>query len=161
MRILKLIVTFFGRLFLSVIFILSAINKIIDWQNTERGLVALFCDWHSYVTTPIWQKFFSLLLPWCPFILVVVTVLELIGGVLVLIGYRARLGAILLLLFFIPITIFFHQFWFLEGIKRELQMIMFTKNIAILGGLLYVAIFGGSLNCKKDLSFDSFDMKNE
>ena len=145
MRILKLIVTFFGRLFLSVIFILSAINKIIDWQNTERGLVALFCDWHSYVTTPIWQKFFSLLLPWCPFILVVVTVLELIGGVLVLIGYRARLGAILLLIFFIPITIFFHQFWFLEGQAKEMQYVYFLKNIAIMGGLLYVLAFGAKV----------------
>ena len=162
MKVVKSFFLLIARILLSMIFIVSAVHKILDWHMTERALVSLLCDWHVYVSNIFFlQKFFMFILPYAPIILIVATVSELIGGFLIFFNIKARFGAFILILFFIPTTILIHQFWFLEGIKRELQMIMFTKNIAILGGLLYVAIFGGSLNYKKDLSFDSFDMKNE
>ena len=143
MKGLQTVGAFLGRLFMSLIFIMSAVNKIIDWQNTERGFVSLLCDWHSYVSfsMPL-QKFFAVLLPWVPFILIIATVIELIGGILLLLGYKVRLGVFLLLIFFIPTTILFHQFWFLEGLRRDMQFVIFFKNIAIMGGLLYVLAFG-------------------
>lgn len=150
MRVIQSIVIILGRICLSGLFIISAIYKVIDWQATERGLVSLICDWHAYVSfSASLQKFFSALLPWVPVVLVIITVLELIGGLLVLFGIKPRLGAFFLILFFIPATILVHQFWFLEGIKREMQMILFTKNIAILGGLLYILGFGGSIEKKR------------
>jgi putative oxidoreductase len=146
MRVVQLIIMIMGRICISALFLLSAINKVIDWQATERGLVSLLCDWHAYVSNyGAIQKFFAAILPWVPAILVVATVLELLGGLLILFGIKPRIGAFLLVIFFVPATILLHQFWFLEGIKRELQMVMFVKNIAILGGLLYILALGTKL----------------
>jgi putative oxidoreductase len=146
MRLVQVALCLLGRVFLSALFIISAINKVIDWQATERGLVSLLCDWHAFVShSSFLQNFFSGILPWVPAILVATTVLELVGGLLIFTNIKPRFGSFLLIIFFIPATILLHQFWFLEGIKKELQMIMFTKNIAILGGLLYILAFGGKL----------------
>ena len=133
----------FGRIFISLLFILSAVNKMIEWQQTERGLTNLLHDWQSYVTSLSIQNFFSFLLDWVPAILVILMVIELLGGLLVFFGVKVRFGAVLLILFLIPTTILFHHFWFLKGLKRETHLILFLKNIAIMGGLFYVLAFGG------------------
>ena len=43
----------------------------------------------------------------------------------------------------IPTTILFHPFWYMEGAPRDLQTIMFLKNLAILGGLILMLLHGG------------------
>ncbi|MCS7271144.1 MAG: DoxX family protein, partial [Gemmataceae bacterium] len=48
----------------------------------------------------------------------------------------------LLIVFLIPATVIFHNFWAFEGQEQQMQMIMFLKNLAILGGLLLVVGFG-------------------
>jgi putative oxidoreductase len=148
MRILQLILNFIGRLFLSVLFILSAVNKILDWQNTERGLVALLCDWNGYVKIALLKSTLTSLMSWVPLILVIITALELIGGLLILFGIKTRLGAFLLILFFVPVTILFHHFWFLDGQAKEIQYLMFLKNIAVLGGLFLVLAHGSKTKDK-------------
>ena len=70
-------------------------------------------------------------------------ILALLGGLSVLLGYRARTGALLLVLFLIPVTLMMHPFWGLaDPHQMEIQRIMFLKNISILGGLLMVMHFG-------------------
>ncbi len=59
-----------------------------------------------------------------------------------LLGFKARVGAVLLIIFLIPATLIFHNFWAFEGMERQMQMIMFMKNLAILGGLLLVLGLG-------------------
>ena len=140
---LKSFFLFIGRLCISGVFLISAGTKIFDWQDTERSLVSLLYDWHSYVSFSVpLQKFFSLIMPWASIILVLTVLIELLGGLLILFGLKPRFGAFLLIIFLIPATIFFHQFWFLEGIRREMQIILFMKNVAILGGMFYVLVFG-------------------
>jgi uncharacterized membrane protein YphA (DoxX/SURF4 family) len=43
-----------------------------------------------------------------------------------------------------------HQFWFVEGGLRDVQQIMFLKNLAILGGLLMVLVFGAQAQGKEE-----------
>jgi putative oxidoreductase len=70
-------------------------------------------------------------------------VLALAGGLSVLLGYRARLGAVLLLLFMVPVTLFMHRFWAVsDPMMRTIQMVMFMKNLSIIGGTLLIAHFG-------------------
>lgn len=67
----------------------------------------------------------------------------LLGGLMILLGYRAKIGAILLVLFLIPATIAMHKFWGLKDAQiAELQKIMFLKNMALLGGAMLIAYFG-------------------
>lgn len=69
--------------------------------------------------------------------------LALAGSVSLLIGYKAREGAWLLVLFLIPVTLIMHAFWNVsDPTAAELQRIMFLKNLSILGGVLFVAAFG-------------------
>jgi putative oxidoreductase len=70
-------------------------------------------------------------------------VLSLAGGLSILLGYRARLGAWLLVLFLVPVTVTLHKFWGIAdpGAAR-LEQVMFLKNLSILGGALLIARFG-------------------
>jgi putative oxidoreductase len=69
--------------------------------------------------------------------------LELVGALLVLVGFHARLGAWLLVLFLVPVTLAMHPFWNVtDPGMHEVQQIMFMKNVAILGGALLIAYFG-------------------
>jgi putative oxidoreductase len=67
---------------------------------------------------------------------------ELIGGILLIIGWQARWAALALLLFLIPATLIFHNFWTFEGAQFTQQQIQFMKNLCIMGGMLYVMAFG-------------------
>jgi putative oxidoreductase len=141
---LKSLLIILGRVLISLFFLLSALNKMVDWQETERSLVSLLCDWHSYVSSYIsLQQFFGDLLAWVPALLIVMTGLEILGGLFLFFGFQARLGAFCLILVLIPLTILLHPFWFFEGIKREQSLMMFMRNLALLGGLFFVSVFGG------------------
>lgn len=70
-------------------------------------------------------------------------ILALIGGVSVLLGYRARFGAFLLLLFLVPVTLVMHRFWGLADPQvAQLQKVMFMKNLSMMGGALMVMYYG-------------------
>ncbi|WP_020570775.1 DoxX family protein [Neolewinella persica] len=63
------------------------------------------------------------------------------GALTILLGYRMRLGAILLMVYWIPLTFIVHNFWVEESGSDlyRLQSIIFMKNLAIMGGLLITA----------------------
>lgn len=67
-----------------------------------------------------------------------ITVLVL-GGLIVLLGYRTRTGAILLLLYWAPVTFLVHAFWTYPKEEIRIQSILFMKDVAIVGGLLMLA----------------------
>lgn len=112
-----------GRILLSLIFVLSGFDKITGWPDTQAYMA-------------------SKGIPLVPVLLGVAIVLELGGGLLVALGYRARWGALALIVFVVPTTLIFHNFWALAGPEQQLQMIMFLKNLSMLGGLLLVVAYG-------------------
>lgn len=69
-------------------------------------------------------------------------VLELAGGVMVLVGLRARVAALALAAFLVPATLLFHNPIGLAGAEGHMQLIHALKNLAIIGGLLSVAASG-------------------
>ena len=70
--------------------------------------------------------------------------LALLGGLSVLLGYRARFGALLIVLFLIPVTLVMHKFWGVPDPQvAMLQKIMFMKNVSMLGAAL-VFMYNGS-----------------
>lgn len=145
MHSIKLVSLFLARVSLSMIFIASSLKKIFNWYDTENNLISVFVEWHSYLNNDFLKDFFSNLLPWAPLALVLATILELFGALLILFGIKPRLGAVLLIIFLIPTTILMHHFWFLENSTRQIELAMFMKNLAIIGGLLFVSVFGTTL----------------
>jgi putative oxidoreductase len=69
-------------------------------------------------------------------------VLELAGGLMLLVGLRTRWAAIALAVFLVPVTALFHNPAGLAGMEAQLQVIQVLKNLAIIGGLLSVASWG-------------------
>lgn len=132
-----------GRVLLSSIFLLSAIHRIFTWQQTQTALINTFCDWQAYIGFfPSVAKFFSNLIAWVPEILIVFTIIELIASIFIFFGYREKLGVVLLIILFIPSNVLLHPFWFLTGVKRSIEMLVFLKNLSILGGLFLLGVFG-------------------
>lgn len=65
------------------------------------------------------------------------------GALSVLLGYRAKIGAWLLVLFLVPVTLMMHNFWAVaDPMAAQMQQIMFMKNLSMLGAALLIAHFG-------------------
>ena len=107
-----------GRTLLSIIFLFAGLHKVTDPAGTQGYMTA-----HG--------------MPSPGFFLVCTIIVELGGGLSVLLGYKARWGAATLALFLIPVTLIFHT-----KFDDPLQSAMFLKNLAIMGGLLMVASAG-------------------
>ena len=60
-----------------------------------------------------------------------------------MLGHRAKLGAWLIVLFLIPVTLMLHKFWTVQDpMMAQIQMILFMKNVSMLGGALLISQFG-------------------
>ena len=65
------------------------------------------------------------------------------GGLSILLGYRAKLGAWLIVLFLVPVILMMHKFWTVQDpMMAQIQMILFMKNVSKLGGALLISQFG-------------------
>jgi putative oxidoreductase len=70
-------------------------------------------------------------------------VLAIAGGLSILFGYHAKLGAWLIVLFLLPVSLMMHKFWTVtDPMMAQIQMVMFMKNVSMLGGALLVSQFG-------------------
>jgi putative oxidoreductase len=66
-----------------------------------------------------------------------------LGGLSILIGYKARAGAWLIVIFLVPVTLMMHQFWMVtDPMMKQMQMANFFKNAALIGSSLMIAYFG-------------------
>jgi len=117
------VVTLAGRILMSAIFIFAAIGKISAFQGT----VAYAASAH---------------VPMPQVAIAVAIAVELLGGIAILAGFQTRIAAWIVFLYLIPTSIFFHNFWAMEGMARMNNQIHFLKNVAIMGGLLILAANG-------------------
>ena len=116
--------TILGRLLLCTIFLLAAVgNKILHFSDVARIME-------------------SVGIPAPQFLLVGAIVFLLVGSVSVIVGYKARVGAALLLTFLVLASYYFHPFWKLEGQAQQEQMIHFMKNLSMIGAMLFVLANG-------------------
>jgi putative oxidoreductase len=97
--------------------------KVVDWSGTEVEMAQ-----HGMF--------------WIPFFHVSAMVIELAAGLSLLLGYETRLGALVLFLFLIPVTLTFHHFWTFSGEKQKVNMLFFMHNLTLLGGLLLLMTLG-------------------
>jgi len=78
-------------------------------------------------------------------------VIALLGGLGILLGFKARYGAWLIVIFLVPVTFMIHDFWTVaDPMMRQMQQINFMKNLAMLGAALMITHFGsGPLSVDK------------
>ncbi|MBI4521932.1 MAG: DoxX family protein [Gemmatimonadetes bacterium] len=81
--------------------------------------------------------------PWAGFLVPASGLLAAAGALSILVGYKAKLGAWLLVLFLVPVTVTMHNFWAVEDpLLAAMQQAMFFKNLSMLGGALLIAHHG-------------------
>ena len=126
-----------GRIFLPVIFIVSGIQKLLNIQGVAKML--------SDAGVPIPDEIAAYLggMPKYEALAYLVGGVELIAALMILIGLKARWGAVVLIGFTVVATVLFHNFWAMTGAAAEDNQIQALKNLSIIGGLLLV-VAGGS-----------------
>lgn len=78
--------------------------------------------------------------------------IAMVGGFCILLGFKARIGAWLIVVFLIPVTLTMHAFWGIqEPALRVMQMAMFMKNLSLLGAALLIAYWGSGPGSVSDL----------
>ena len=122
-----------ARVLLALMFVLAGIGKLGGLEGTA-GYIA------------------SKGLPMPMVLAVAVGVLELVAGVLLIIGWQARWAALALAVFTVVASVLFHNYWAMPAEQQMMQQLMFMKNLAVTGGLLFVFAYGAgtlSLDARK------------
>lgn len=112
-----------GRILLALIFVMSGFSKITGFEGTV-GYIA------------------SKGLPLPQLGAIIAIVVEVVGGLMLIVGWKARWGAAALFVFTGAAALFFHNFWAVPPEQMQIQQIMFMKNLAIMGGMLMVMAHG-------------------
>jgi putative oxidoreductase len=106
-----------GRIMIAYIFVTAGIEKIPGASATMQYMASAGLP-HSLI----------------PIFLVLTIVVELLGGLMLVFGWHAELAALIMFLYMIPVTLIFHV--------STGQTIEWAKNLAIMGGLLMIAVYG-------------------
>lgn len=112
-----------ARFLVAVIFLLSGVGKLFGFADTAQMMAG--------VGFPAPSVF-----------LVCAIAIEIIGGTLLLAGYKTRYAAVALIVFLIPATIIFHASGIGDAVHGQEQMINTLKNLAIIGALIKFAADG-------------------
>lgn len=123
MEFLKDFFILLGRVFISGMFLWAAYEKIKHWQTTM-----------SYMK--------SKGVPQVSIVLPASMALKILGALLVLFGWYAHIGALLLLIVTLPFTYWTHPFWKVQGNEQLLERASFMKELGIIGGLLLLLAMG-------------------
>lgn len=112
-----------GRILLSLIFLTSGISKIGGFAGTA-GWIA------------------SKGLPLAEVLTAAALVIEIGAALMIIAGYKARIGAAALILYTLPVTFLFHNYWAMPADQQLIQSIMFFKNLGLMGGMLFIMAYG-------------------
>jgi putative oxidoreductase len=128
---LQAILSVLGRILLCAIFLAAAANDIMKFEATT----ALLKDKVSTQAQDYAQ--------YAQYALIAAIVFSIAGSLLVITGFWARFGALLLFLFLVPATVFFHAFWKETDLGAwEQQMQHFMKNLGLMGAMLFILANG-------------------
>ena len=112
-----------ARILMSVMFLVSGISKITGFGGTV-GYIA------------------SVGLPMPTALAAAAAAVEVLASLALIIGWKTRWAALALAVFTAAATVFFHNFWAMPASEQMMQQILFTKNLAVIGGLLLLASAG-------------------
>jgi len=121
-----------GRILFSMIFVSSGLSHIIKLGEMSQYTEAMGVPLPTVAT-------------------LVTGLMLLAGGLSILLGYKVKIGVILLVVFLIPASFIAHAFWTVEDtMQSQMQMIMFMKNLSMAGAALIFYYFGtGPLSIEK------------
>ena len=130
---MKDILDLIGRILLAVVFFFEAVDSILYFNQTKEVMSKFGLTFQQDI------------------ILIFSIAILILGATLLLIGYRSSFGAVLLVLYWLPVTFIVHSFWNDPEEMRRLQSVLFTKSLAIAGGLFLMIVNGSGRYSVKSL----------
>ncbi len=115
--------TLVGRLLLALLFLPAGIGKLTGFAGTV-GYIA------------------SVGLPMPTLAAIIALIVEIAGGLALIAGFGTRIAALVLAVFTLVASFFFHNYWALPADQQLIPQLLFLKNIAVVGGLLTLAAWG-------------------
>ena len=115
--------TLVGRVLMAALFLPAGVSKIAGFAGTV-GYIA------------------SKGVPLPEAAAIIAIIVEVGGGLALILGFKTRWAALALALFTLIATFMFHNYWTLPADQQMVQQLMFMKNIAVIGGLLTLAAWG-------------------
>ena|SRR5438552_4080456 len=112
-----------GRVALAILFLWSGYGKITDVAHTVSNMTAHHMPMANVL---VWGAI----------------LVELVGGAMLLVGWKTRWAALALAAYTMVAALIFHNFWAAPADQAMMQTIQFMKNVAITGGLLMAYGFG-------------------
>lgn len=130
-----------GRILFVLVFILRGAQKLMDIPGTASTIAAkVTLPEIATAYTPQLEAATGMTTP--TMLAVLVAVVEIGAALMIAANFGARAGAVLLILFTIAATWYFHPFWTMTGAEREENMIQALKNLSLIGGLLLIFVIG-------------------
>ena len=121
-----------ARILISSVFIYEAIDSMLFFDATKEQMTLYNINWQQDI------------------LLTAAIVLLLLGGILILIGYRMGLGGVLVLSYWIPVTFIAHAFWELPQDEWRWEAMFFARNLSIAGGVIVLMLKGsGKFSVKR------------
>lgn len=121
-----------ARILIAFVFIYEALDAVVFYGKTKATMSVYGIQWQQ-------ESLLNILIS-----------ILLIGGILVLIGYYARFGAFLLLLYWLPFTLIVYSFWDDAPEFKRVHALYFMRNLALCGGLfLLIANGAGKYSVKR------------
>ncbi|MGO9641109.1 MAG: DoxX family protein [Candidatus Acidiferrales bacterium] len=115
--------SFVGRVLVTPIFLVTGYMKATHFAATTATLASMKIPLATVATA-------------------IVILIELGGGISVLLGFKTRFCAWIMFLYLIPVTFLVHSFWKMPGAAQTDNMVHFLKNLSIMGALLLLAVYG-------------------
>jgi putative oxidoreductase len=122
-----------GRLAIAALYVPSGFNKLVHIGSFAESMAA------RSVPAPM-------------FLAVLGAAIEFLGSLAVLVGFRTRYAALLMIAFTVVASVVSHHFWDISDVTRQMQYVQFMKNMAIIAGFLFLFVHGAgpiSLDARK------------
>ena len=119
---MKNIIDLIARIFISTFFYFEALDSFWFYDHTKATMQLYGVNWNI------------------DFLLTSAIILLFLGSTLVLLGYYSNIGAVMLLIYFVPTTFIIYSFWNDPETIRRMQSINFMRNLAMIGGLLLLVV---------------------
>jgi len=121
---MKEIADLLARIFVSFIFSYEAFDSVVFFRNTKETMTLYGVTWQQ-----------DILLSGVIFVLIV-------GSILILLGYYSRIGAFLILLYWLPFTFIIYSFWNDPIELRRIHSLYFMRNMGVTAALLLILVNG-------------------
>ena len=135
-----------GRIAISLVFVVLGVSAMFHWDMAKGDLTTALGNWEMYAghidgASVVFQYLSAAV----PVLVALGIAFQIAGGILVGLSLRVRMGACIMFLQIVCATLIYYPFWFLDEPAMARTLVLFLKNLSIIGGLLVIMATGSGV----------------